>query len=97
VRAKGPTTLLVAEPVPLSVAPEINDNRLVEVVLMIPEVIVSVPLIDNGTLRVIPVVFVLLMVKAAILAVGVKLVRVVSVHPVPVPPVVAAGAVGTTE
>ena len=65
--------ILVALGVPAKVPAAVavpNVNKFVLVVLIIPDVIVKVPLIDKGTFNVTPVAFELLTVKEVKLAVG---------------------------
>ena len=74
VLANGPLIKVVLLGVPLNNPEAIavpNLNIFEDVVLIIPDVIVSVPLIDNGTFNDTPVAFELLIVRDAILAVDV--------------------------
>ena len=72
VLANGPFTIFVALGVPESVPAAVavpNVSKLVFVVLIKPEVIVNVLLIDNGTLKVTPVALLLFTVNEVKLAV----------------------------
>ena len=93
VLANGPTIMLVADGVPTRIPAAVevpSVNKLVEVVLIKPDVMVNVPLTDKGTLKVKPVALELLIVNEVKLAVVV----VIEFLKTPEPEIVCAFTLG---